>query len=208
MSFLSPKDFADQFGLKYNTVRSHVTRKKLIKVGGYIDTKNPVNELYIQENATKDAVESSKPPKSTPNEEIEYQAPAPKPSVSSGDGSAETSLTLRKKRADALKAEREAEYKHLQIQKLQGKLMPIELVEKTLTINIQSIFRSFESGSENIASIYNERLGGNRADLADMITRMRQELERAIDSAKQKSRDEIEALMEEYAATRSRGEKK
>ena len=86
--------------------------------------------------------------------------------------------------------------------------MPIELVQKVLVINIQGVFRSFESSAENIASIYNERLGGDRAALTEMITRMREELERAIHSAKKQSQAEITALMREYSATRSRGEKK
>ena len=207
MSFISPKDFAAQYGLKYATLRSHISRGKVIKKDNFIDTENPVNKLYIQENATKAA---PTPPKKAANEEIttESKPPVHTTPSSTAPGTDETSLTIRKKRADALKAEREAEYKHLQIQKLQGKLMPIDLVEKTQTINIQSIFRSFESSCENIASIYNERLGGDRADLADMMMRMRQELERAINSAKQKSKEEITALMQEYAATRSRGEKK
>lgn len=207
MSFISPKDFAVQYGLKYATLRSHISRGKVIKKDGFIDTENPVNKLYIQENATKAA---PNPPKPTANEEIETTSTPPVPTLPApiAPGANETDLVLRKKKADALKAERDAEYRHLQIQKMQGKLMPIDLVEKTQTINIQSIFRAFESASENIASIYNERLGGDRADLADMVTRMRNELERAINSAKQKSKEEITALMQEYAATRSRGEKK
>ena len=209
MSFISPKDFAAQYGLKYATLRSHISRGKVVKKDNFIDTENPVNKLYIQENATKVALT---PPKKAANENIETESKPPvtatPPTASSSDDGDLSNLTLREKFAKTLKVEREAEYKRLQNLKLQGKLMPIELVEKTLTINIQSIFRSFESSSENIASIYNERLGGDRADLADMVTRMRQELERAITSAKQKSKEEITGLMQEYAATRSRGEKK
>lgn len=211
MSFFKPKEFADLYGIKPATLRAHISRGKVIKKDGFIDSENPVNQIYIDQYATKSREpKTDKPPKKTKNEDIKHESTPPVPAApsSSEPESAETSLTLRKKRADALKAEREAEYKHLQIQKLQGKLMPIDLVEKTQTINIQSIFRTFESAAENIASIYNERLGGDRAALADMVTRMREELERAIESAKQKSKEEITALMQEYAATRSRGEKK
>jgi hypothetical protein len=207
MSFISPKDFAGQYGLKYATLRSHISRGKVLKVSGFIDTDNPVNRLYIQENAVKETIA---PPKKTTNDEITTNSKPPKETyrTDSAPGSDETNLTLRKKRADALKSERDAEIKSLTIQKLQGRLMPIDLVEKTQTINIQSIFRAFESAAENIASIYTERLGGDRADLADMITRMRQELHRSIQDAKEKSKQEIKGLMAEYADTRSRGEKK
>lgn len=207
MSFLKNKEFSEMYGVKPTTLRVHINRGKLVKQkGGLIDTDHPVNKEYIRElNSKKPAPQPTTKP--VANEEIEYtpkQTPAPTPK----DDGDYTNLTMREKVAKTLKVEREAEYKRLQNLKMQGKLMPIELVEKTQTINIQSIFRSFESGAENIASIYNERLGGNRADLADMITRMRQELERAIDNAKQKSREEIKGLLEEYAATLNRGEKK
>lgn len=206
MSFISPKEFAETYGLKYATLRSHISRGKVIKKDNFIDTDNPVNRLYIQENATTKTVS---PPKKTSNEEITTTKAPPKSDYGSeAPGSDETNLVLRKKRADALKSEKDAELKTLQIQRLQGKLMPIDLVEKTQVINMQSIFRSFESSGENVASIMVERLGGDRADLAFIITRMRVELNRAIQDAKEKSKEEITGLMQEYASTRSRGEKK
>ncbi|HET8885574.1 MAG TPA: hypothetical protein VFM70_04385 [Salinimicrobium sp.] len=208
MSFLSPQDFATQYGLKYGTLRSHISRGKVVKKDNLIDTDHPVNRLYIQENAKN----SAEPPKKTTYEEIKKEGNPPKTDTSqSKEGNEDihsSNLTLRKKRAEAEKSERQAEKLKIEIQKLQGKLMPMELVEKTQTINIQSIFRTFESAAENIASIYNERLGGDRATLAEMTTRMRTELARAINSAKEKSKEEITGLMKDYADTMSRGEKK
>ena len=50
-------------------------------------------------------------------------------------------LALRKQVADVLKVERDAEKKKLEIEKLQGKLMPIELVEQILSINLNTVFK-------------------------------------------------------------------
>lgn len=206
MSLYTVKDFAKYVGVKTGTLRKHISRKKVIKSGKFIDSDNPINQIYIQDYLTDQTFNEDF---SAPNEKTrDNETEKPENNKESSGNSFLHSLTRREKIAKTLKMEREAEYKRMQNLKLQGKLMPIELVETTLTINIQSIFRSFESASENIASIYNERLGGNRADLAEMITRMREELERAIGSAKQKAREEIEAHIQEYAETRSRGEKK
>ncbi|WP_300440662.1 hypothetical protein [Christiangramia sp.] len=172
---------------------------------------HPTNQMYVTENrlSSEGNVATAPPPPRVRKSEIEHKSDIPRRSAEAeSDPGSITGLALREKKAKTLKVEREAELHRLKIQKMQGELMPIDLVERTQTINIQSIFRSFESASENIASIYNERLGGDRASLAEMITRMRKELERAIRAAEEKSKEEIKGLMAEYAATRRRGEKK
>jgi hypothetical protein len=204
MSLLSTKDFCKVSGVKIGTLRQHLNRGKVVKTNKHIDTEHPTNVVYLQEQWEKYGKPVQEPilsKEKTPSPGITAESlniPAP----------TSTDLTYRKKMADALISERRAIEIQLKNQKLQGKLMPIDFVQKTLVINLQSVFRSFESSAENIASIYNERLGGDRASLAEMISRMRMELERAIKSAKDMSKIEIEALMVEYQESRSRGEKK
>lgn len=208
MSLLSTKDFADFSGVKIATLRQHIKRGKVEKLGTHIDTEHPVNVVYLNEQWAKNGKPKNDP---TVNYEVEERPTfedAPLKKVERSIASKAGDWALRKKEADALISERRAQELYLKNQKLQGELMPIELVQKVLVINIQGVFRSFESSAENIASIYNERLGGDRAALTEMVTRMREELERAIDSAKRKSKEEISGLMREYAATRSRGEKR
>lgn len=205
MSLLSTKDFADFSGVKIATLRQHIKRGKVEKLGSHIDTEHPTNVVYLTEQWAKNGKPKLEP------KEIEEKPTfenAPVNKATKSIASRAGDWALRKKEADALISERRAQELYLKNQKLQGELMPIELVQKVLVINIQGVFRSFESSAENIASIYNERLGGDRAALTEMITRMREELERAIYSAKQQSKAEITALMREYSATRSRGEKK
>ena len=205
MSLLSTKDFSDLAGVKINTLRQHVKRGKIIKSGTHIDTEHPTNVVYLNEQWAKYGKPTPEPAQIEENPTFEN---APIKKGQKAIASKAIDWALRKKEADALISERRAQELFLKNQKLQGELMPVELVQKVLVINIQGVFRSFESSAENIASIYNERLGGDRAALTEMITRMREELERAIHSAKQQSKAEIAALMKEYAATRARGEKK
>ncbi|MCK0148387.1 hypothetical protein MWU78_22330, partial [Arenibacter sp. F26102] len=93
------------------------------------------------------------------------------------------------------------------IEKIRGELMPVEMVQKIMVINIQSVFREFESGCENIASVYCEILGGDRDHLARMVKEMRQVLEDSIKNAKDKSKVEIQTIIKDYAVTRSRGQR-
>ena len=119
-----------------------------------------------------------------------------------------TQLDLRTKIATAEAKENESELKRIQIDKIAGKLLPVELVEKIFTINIQGVFKTFEGELENIASIYVEVLGGSRTELAEIIGKQREVLAKAIQKAKDDAEHEIEIAVDDYKQVRSRGERK
>ena len=115
----------------------------------------------------------------------------------------------RKKIADALKAERAAELAQLQVDKLMGNLMPLDLIEMILKVNIQDIFKTFENECINLGSIYCDILaGGNREKLSDLIKALRQSLSDTISRIEDTTAIEIENAIESYSEVRSRGEKK
>ena len=115
----------------------------------------------------------------------------------------------RKEKADALKAERQAELAQLQVEKLMGSLMPVDLAEMMLKINIQDIFRTFEIELHNMASIYCDILaGGDRKKLAEIVSKLRLKLNEVIKRVEETAAQEIENAIEEYAEVRSRGERK
>lgn len=210
MSFISPKEFAEFVEVKYATIRGHISRGKIVKKDGYIDTEHPTNKLYIEENKKqKPLIEKEKIPNPTKVEHVEVPNEIVKKNKQkdyTNEGES-TGISLRKKRADALKSEKEAELKELQIQKLMGKLMPIEMVEKIVVINIQSILREMESEFENISSVYCEILGGDRSHFSEMNTRMREALHKIVQNSKKRSSEEIELVINDYSVSRNRGEK-
>lgn len=226
--FLSLKEFAVAVGVKHATLRQHIKRKKVFKSGDKIDTEYELNKIYINEQTNgrgldmsainmlnnsqleeKPKQKSNSKPKSQPEKvnDKPLQQNTPVTDASEED-KIHLSYTVRKRKADAIKAENEAELKRIEIQKKMGELMPIELVERILTINLQSIFRTFHNDCENIASVYTEILGGNRTHLTEMTTRMREFLEKMIKSTEKKAASEIKAALSEYANIRSRGERK
>lgn len=116
---------------------------------------------------------------------------------------------LRKKIADAQKAELAAEKAQLDIEKLMGKLMPVDLVETILKVNIQDIFKTFENELINLASIYCDILaGGDRERLSEIIKKIRLKLAETIERVEISAAQEIENVVESYAEVRNRGEKK
>ena len=116
---------------------------------------------------------------------------------------------LRKKMADAVNAERKAELAQIQIEKYQGNLMPVDMVEAILKVNIQDIFKTFENECVNLASIYCDIMaGGDREKLAEVTARIRVKLNETIHRIKINSAQEIENVIDSYAETRNRGERK
>ena len=200
MAKYSVRDFASAYKQKESTVKSWAHRKKLQKdAEGLIDTENPTNKLLISEmqlkvNANLIGSSSEKKVKSKSEDVIPLTAIQQQ----------YADLDLRRKIAEADRAEREAELKRVQLEKLAGRLLPVELVEKIFAINIQAVFKNLESENENITSLYVL----DRKELSIVITKQKQILAKAIDKAKEDAMFEIESAIMDYQEVRSRGEKK
>ena len=225
---LSPKDFAKAIGIKYTTLRSHLNRKKVYKSGDFIDTDYNLNQLYIndqtngkgidlsrinaKENAVQDPKTETKPKsnktKTTAKPKVEHPADVKTDSSVSQEDIMHHSFNLRKKRADAEKAEKDNELKSLEIAKKMGELMPIEMVEKILMVNIRTLVRESVNEWENIGSVYCEILGGNRSHLSQMVEQMNKHMDKLVKEVKKKAGDEIKQVIKDYTEVRSRGQRK
>ncbi len=117
-------------------------------------------------------------------------------------------LELRQKTANAEYKEREAELKQIQLEKIAGNTLPLDLVDTILTINLQTIFKVFSSELENIATISVEILGGSREDLVRITNSQNVILNKLVETAKTNANFEINRAVEEYSEVRARGERK
>lgn len=216
MSKLDTKEFSVATGIKIGTVRAHISRGKLIRDSeGYIDTDLEKNRSYIhQQTKGKGLFSNSVIAEAKPDKKISESNP--EKIVSNDKRTLDQQrrdeiiddLEIRKKQAELDNAERSAELKKLEIEKRAGRLLPVELVQKIISINIQAIFKDFDNESDVIAGIFTEVFGGGRAELADITKRMRESLAISIKSAKETSLFEINQAIDEYSEVRSRGERK
>ncbi|WP_299529067.1 hypothetical protein [Ulvibacterium sp.] len=212
--FLKPNDLASAMGIKPDTLRKHIQRKKLFRSGKVIDTEFPANHEYIMEQTAgkglnlglipKDSKSSKQKmdilPTISDNPSIETPI-KPKPSK-------HEKLGIQKKEAELLKIKKDTEFREFQLRKIQGKLLPVDLVERIFTVNIQTVFRSFETEAENVASIYCDILGGDSSHQAEMTKQMKDQLQVSIDYSKDRAAKEIKSAIESYCEVLSRGERK
>jgi len=117
--------------------------------------------------------------------------------------------TLRKKQADAELVEYRAEHERLKIEKMAGKLIPVDLVFQILNIHNKSIFSTFQSDAENLASVYCEILAeGDRTKLAEIMDKLSVIINLNVDKSKDLSQMELDNAIKEYSETLNRGQRK
>ena len=229
------QEFADICGRDIGYISVYISRGKIVTVPGdssKIDTDNPINKAFKKrckelaekpkrvskagkKNAQRVIENPEKVAEDLYNSVVQKfeQEPSPETRAKSNKKNKEdeaiVSWDLRKKIADTLKAEKQAEKEKLTVEKLMGNLMPVDLVEQILRVNIQDIFKSFENDLINLASIYCDILaGGDRKKLADLVGKMRNHLEGTIEKTRISAAQEIENVVKDYADTRNRGERK
>lgn len=117
-------------------------------------------------------------------------------------------IDIAKKRADLMLVERNAEVKKMQLEKIMGNTIPLDLGMSIWAINIKSVYKSLHSQLKNMASTYVEILGGTKDDYNKIMQEMENHLNNAKTFAAENAKRDIDALVEEYSEVRSRGDRK
>ena len=131
------------------------------------------------------------------------------PSAADINSQAIVDWNTRKKKADAELVEYRAEHERLKIEKMAGKLIPVDLVFQILNIHNKSIFSTFQSDAENLASVYCEILAeGDRNKLAEITDKLSVIINLNVDKSKDLSEMELNNAIAEYSETLNRGQRK
>jgi hypothetical protein len=131
------------------------------------------------------------------------------PSAADLNSQAIVDWNTRKKKADAELVEYRAEHERLKIEKMAGKLIPVDLVFQILNIHNKSIFSTFQSDAENLASVYCEILAeGDRNKLAEITDKLSTIINLNVEKSKDLSQMELDNAIEEYSETLNRGQRK
>jgi hypothetical protein len=117
-------------------------------------------------------------------------------------------IAIAKKQADLDVVIRTSEIKRMQLEKSMGNTIPLDLGMSIWAINLKSVYKSLHSQLKNMASTYVEILGGTKDDYNKIMSEMEVYLNNAKNFAKENSKRDIDALVEEYSEVRSRGERK
>jgi hypothetical protein len=93
--------------------------------------------------------------------------------------------------------------------KMAGKLIPVDLVFRILNIHNKSIFSTFQSDAENLASVYCEILAdGDRGKLSEVTDKLSKIINDSVVKAKDLSEMELENAIAEYSEHLNVGQRK
>ncbi len=208
MAELTRYEFASLCNTTHPIITTNIKRGKLVEVNKKLDTENALNAAFIQRYHKKNLEEKTKKIEQVYTEVVETPS---KSSVKDVNEKSQRIVDwdLKKKKADALLQERKAEKELLTLEKLAGKLIPLDLTYKIINAHNHEIFATFHNDLENLASIYCDILaGGDRKKLSEINNKLGQRLEEIISRAKDMAESSIEIAVEEYSETRNRGERR
>ena len=209
MAEYTRKEFAALCHTTVGVVNANRARNKIvINENGYVDSENAINHAFfnkyvkyfeekLRNKVTLEATQKPQPKKrKEPNKQKETSQ-----QIMDWDA--------RKKQADAELQEYKAAHEKLKMEKLAGKLIPVDLVFQILNIHNRSIFTSFHSDAENLASVYCEILAeGDREKLSEITDKLGHKISEKVKNSKELAEIELNTAIEEYSETLNRGEKK
>ena len=199
MALLSIKEFGESIGMSYDTTKKNVSRGNIIKgTDGKIDTENAVNKLYFDNQIALGGLKKSKTTVINNQKRDEKRQILDRPRLLTKDQQILVDIELRKKRADVDLVERSSELKRIQLEKQAGNLLPLDLVEKCLIINVQSIIKGFKTERDNMSRIVVEKFGGTRKDLVDINLELDKILDIVVKKAKKDASYELENAINTY----------
>lgn len=199
----SNKEFAEACGVKTNYLSIYLKRGEVI-VGedGLIDTDNELNMLFMGrriEKAAQKAAEMPEKPEKTPQKAVAQPKQPGNLRLLQHDHDHKKNL--------AVKTEMEAEIARLKIEKLTGRLVPVQPVSqlmRELSINMAT---GFKRVFDEIVEIYGSSYGLSSEQIKVMQRYAVDKINMAMTDAVEKTRKGVHKLVDEYSESRGRGER-
>ena len=205
-------------GTTIGVINMNVKRKKIIVMdNALIDTDNKINNAFMvkyqnkvhkkdpekaREKIYKEVVQKVK------SERVEPTPKATNRKKQNKESEDVNGWDLRRKKADALKAERDAEKKLLEVRKMSGEMIPVDMVGQVITTLTKSILSMFVSFNENLASHYCDIMaGGDREYLSEINEKLDHEIQRVINESKDSAKKDVNNIIKEFADTRGVGQR-
>lgn len=183
---VSTKEFSVLCGiegtpLNMSTLYTDIKRKNVNQGSDYkIDITDPINIEYIELKKEATLMNSK---------------------------SASVEFDRKKKRLEVEKAHEDLKIARIKRQKLEGEVIPHELVTQVFKSHFKSITQSFHNASEQMAIDVVKRLNGKRSDISWAKGVMVSSVNDAVRKSKAMSAKEISNIVEEYSNSKTRGER-
>lgn len=162
-------------GQTYQALVVDIKRGKVVekKIGQtfFIDPKHPLNKSYIEDKKAF--------------YQLKYVGTA-------------VEWKAEKERIELEKATEDLEIKKMNRAKLEGELIPTELVKIVFKTHLKEVYQQFHNAAGQIAMDTIRKFGGSKADIAEMKGELVESLNVAIEKAQRSSQQQVKQIKAEY----------
>lgn len=192
------KEVQDHFGISSAYFTTNRKRGKVkVDEAGYIDDSDPVNTRFIgMLRERKEGV----PAKDQGNSD---QSPPESPE----QGGSLLNIERETKVAELEKKRRESALLELRRQRQEGEVLPTEEVRKVFAQHFRNVGAAFEDATENLIQEMAARKKMSEEDVAELRSRLVSIVNDAVEQAKEASKRDVKAIVEEFSQKRERGER-
>jgi len=173
--------------------------KVILNENGDVDTANEINRAYMMKAATRKKAKMEDDVEEDDFDDIE-------------DVDGEQMSLTRSERAlkhyMAVRAKKGAEIDELKIQKLNGMIVPTELVKHVIKNYSSNTGKAIKEVLEDMLNIWGSKYGISEADIKDMRKKGIDRINVANELAVSDTKKELARIVEVYSSTRGKGEKK
>lgn len=190
MPLLSKTQFARLANCRVNHIATYARRGKLyIASNGTLDTENALNALFIKSRAGKE-----------PPAELEVKKKTNGKPVDDVEKTVLDNLDIdrQKKELDVQIRERDLMMKDINIQKLNGELIPTDLVAAMLKIYVKQLQLELKYALDRMVVDLVKKLGGNNVDIARARGNVVEYINQGTSKARAGMNDQLEAIVNEY----------
>lgn len=228
MALYTRKEFAALCRTTAAVVTTNISRNKIVLFKKKIDSENPINKAFFDTYYKKAEAELlKKNQKKKIEEDIDelYEQVVEKASkkvskkkkkeeedeeqkAAQQQGDLFMDWDMRKKKAEALLKERNAEKALLSVKKMYGEMVPTDFVTRMFSTFTKSILSVFDNSIMNLAGVYCDELaGGDREALAKVNQKLNEEFQSIINNAAEIAKKDMVNEIKEYSIKRGKGER-
>lgn len=219
------REFSDLCGIDAKALAVYVGRNKiLLNENGEVDTAVAMNMAFLEKRTGKIETPTIIVPEQKKKNRI-ITTPTPKEIVIQRK---ETTIRNKHYKTDeekkhlttnfeidnSLKSldleKKELEVEKLKIQnaKLNGDVIPTELVKMIFAQHFKSVTTAFHQGADNFITEITKRLDLNREEMVKLRKELVEIINQAVNDSIEESKESIDNIQDEYSMTRGVGEKK
>lgn len=212
MALFKQPEFARECGISMAYLSMNKKRGKVTLTGELIDTGIQKNADFMQkckDTAAKRALKSESKQDKPAKESKKKEKPAPDPKVLEAQKErhdALYSLDKEKKTIDIQKARRESELLEMRKRKLNGELIPTELIKSLIIQHSENIKNAYSDASENLIVIISQRKGMTSTEIAELRKEFTRIVNRAVDGAVDTTKKTFKNIVSTYSQNRGVGQ--